>query len=470
MATTGAVIASGLTAYGLYHDLYGNITQEAIDTDSFEDRPSQIEGSMNVLIIGSDERTGENSEYGDAEGERPDTLIIAHVTPEQETATLVNIPRDSVVELQACAASDDRPGMDAGRNMIGLALTLGGPPCLWNNVEQLTGLHIDHYIHMDFHGFSDMVDALGGVEMCIPEPISDEKAHLELDAGQQVLDGEEALGFVRARYALGDGSDTSRIERQQQFMGAMAEQASSSEVIANPGNLYDFLSAVTQSITTDDEFSPDTMADLAIGMREVDMSDIEFVTVPHGEAPDNPNRIIWREPDAQELFDSVRQDSPLTDPEEDEADTDDSSNGGDDGGDAPDVAPEEVTVEVLNGTGVSGLAGQTAEELRALGFTVADTGNPQGTAPQATTVLHSPDRAQHARALADALSTASVVEDATLGTSVQLVLADDWDGVTGTADTHGESAQEEDAADAADGASGHDADTRTAADDAEFVC
>lgn len=427
IVATVLVNGAGLAAYAFYYDLYGNLSQESIDTDAFEDRPSRVEGAVNVLIIGSDVRTGDNANYGDAEGERPDTLIIAHVSPENQSATLVNLPRDSVVDLQACEASEDRPGMPPSRDMIGVALSLGGPACLWENVEQLTGIHIDHYVHMDFTGFKGMVDALGGVEMCIPEPIDDERAHLQLDAGTQTLDGETALGFVRARYSIGDGSDRGRIERQQEFMAAMARKATSSEILASPGNLYNFLGAVTDSITTDDSLTLDTMADLAIAMREVDLGDIEFVTVPNGDDPADPNRIVWVEPEASQLFEAVAQDVPLTSEEDEEPE--EGTEGEDE---APSsVAPEEVTVEVLNGTDIDGLAGEVAAGLTDMGFVIAGTGNPVDAVPPATTVYYGPGQQEHAEALAAELANATVEENPNLAGTLQLVLASDWNGFGG---------------------------------------
>ncbi|RCV47913.1 LCP family protein, partial [Marinitenerispora sediminis] len=157
--TTVLVICSSLTAYGAYYDIYGNISQESIDTDAFGDRPTKVDGAVNIMVIGSDVRTGENANYGAAEGERPDTLVIAHISPEQNSATLINLPRDSYLELPACAPTDDKPGYDAHLGMIGEAMSLGGVSCLWTTVEQLTGIHIDHFVSVDFTGFKGMVDS-----------------------------------------------------------------------------------------------------------------------------------------------------------------------------------------------------------------------------------------------------------------------------------------------------------------------
>ncbi|WP_258861923.1 LCP family protein [Marinitenerispora sediminis] len=159
IGATALLIASSLTAYGAYYDIYGNISAESIDTDAFGDRPTKVDGAVNIMVIGSDVRTGENANYGAAEGERPDTLIIAHISPDHDGATLVNIPRDSYLDLPACAPTDDKPGYDAHLGMIGEAMSLGGISCLWTTVEQLTGIHIDHFVSVDFTGFKGMVDS-----------------------------------------------------------------------------------------------------------------------------------------------------------------------------------------------------------------------------------------------------------------------------------------------------------------------
>ncbi|MFC7327500.1 LCP family protein [Marinactinospora rubrisoli] len=429
IGTTALVIASSLTAYGAYYDIYGNINAESVDTDAFGDRPTKVEGAVNILLIGSDVRTGENADYGAAEGERPDTLIIAHVSPDHDGATLVNIPRDSYLDLPACAATDDKPGYDPHLGMIGEAMSLGGVGCLWTTVEQLTGIHIDHFVSVDFTGFKGMVDAIGGVEMCVPAAVQDEKAKLDIEAGEQTLDGETALAYVRSRYAQGDGTDISRIDRQQEFMGAMLRKVMSSDVLASPGNLYAFLGSVTDSITTDDEFTVDAMADVAIAMREVDMASVRFVTVPNGQHPLDTNRIAWREPDASQLFEAIATDVELSEPED--------SGSEPDSGDAPQedaeaevtpADPSAVAVEVLNATDVDGLGADTGAELTAAGFQVAGTGNPSGETPSATTVYYAPGQESHAAAVAEHVDGARIEEDATLGETVLLVLAGDAGG------------------------------------------
>ena len=147
--------------------------------------------------------------------------------------------------------------------------------------------------------------------MCIPEPMEDRRAKLDLDAGEQTLDGEQALSFVRARYEIGDGGDMGRIDRQQMFLAALADQVTSSDVLSSPTKLNGILQAVAQHSATDRELSLDRMLSIAVTMADVDLSDIEFHTVPWYQAPYDPNRVMWNEEDAAELFSAVREDRPL---------------------------------------------------------------------------------------------------------------------------------------------------------------
>ncbi|HJE57573.1 MAG TPA: LCP family protein, partial [Nocardiopsis listeri] len=388
------------------------------------DRPTSVEGVMNLLIIGSDVRSGENADYGEAEGERPDTMLIASINVDNGAATLVNLPRDLMVDLPDCEASEGYEGMGAHQGMVNSAMTFGGVGCQWKTVEQVTGVHLDHFLMMDFTGFKDMVDALGGVEMCIPESIDDPKAHLRLDAGLQTLDGEDSLGFVRSRYAQGDGSDLSRIDRQQEFMGAMLREVLSSEVMTNPVTITNFLGAVTDSISTDDDLTVETMTDMAISMREVDLDRVQFVTVPNGAHPDDENRIMMSQPQASELFEAINAGVDLA------GEDDDTSDNKDDEETAP-VDPSDITIQVVNNTGIDGLALEIQAVLVQEGYVVTGTGNPELRAPAATTVYHGPGEEAAAELLAGSLENAVTEEAEGLEQTLELVAGSDWNGFSG---------------------------------------
>ncbi|MFV2196122.1 LCP family protein [Nocardiopsis sp. LOL_012] len=417
MVTAVSIVIS-LGGYGWYQGIVGNITTTQVDTDAW-DRPVDVEGVINLLVLGSDVRSGENAAYGDAEGERPDVMLIASVNVDSGSATLVNLPRDLVVDLPACEAVEGYEGMAAQAAQLNSAMNFGGVGCQWKAIEQISGVHLDHFVMMDFGGFKDMVDAVGGVEMCIPQPVDDPKAHLTLDAGLQTLDGEESLGFVRSRYGQGDGSDLSRIERQQEFMGALLRQVLSSEVMTSPAAITGFLSAVTDSITTDEGLTVDTMTDLAISMREVDLGAVQFLTVPNTPHPANPNRLALSEPAASELFGAISSGADLAGGDGDGPEGDDSV------GDAPD--PSTVTVDVRNNTGTTGLAGQVQLQLQAEGFQVPSTGNPEVRFPDVTTVYYGPGDEAAAELLAGGLADA-VTEEVPEGLpyTLELVIGPDW--------------------------------------------
>ncbi|MBQ1081389.1 LCP family protein [Nocardiopsis sp. B62] len=422
-AATALVIIASLLGYGWYRGLVGNITTAQVDTDEW-DRPTNVEGVLNILVIGSDVRSGENADYGAAEGARPDTMLIASINVDNGAATLVNLPRDLMVDLPGCDAVEGYEGMQPQEGMISSVMTFGGVGCQWKVVEQVTGVHLDHFLMMDFVGFKDMVDSIGGVEMCIPEPVDDPKAHLVLDAGLQTLDGEDSLGFVRSRYAQGDGSDLSRIDRQQEFMGAMLREVLSSEVMTSPVTITRFLGAVTDSITTDEQLTVDTMADIAISMREVDLDRVQFVTVPNGAHPADENRIIMSDA-APALFEAINNGVDLADGDDSDSDSDDTS-------EDVSVEPGDVAVEVVNNTGIEGLALEIQSVLVDDGFVVTGTGNPEQRAPEATTVFHGPGDEEAAELLAGSITNARTEEVGGLEQTLELVAGSDWEGFGGS--------------------------------------
>jgi anionic cell wall polymer biosynthesis LytR-Cps2A-Psr (LCP) family protein len=179
-------------------------------------------------------------------------------------------------------------------------------------VEELTGIYIDHYISVDFHGFKEMVDAVDGVEVCLTEPIHDKQADLRLPAGRVKLGGEQALGYVRARKSLGDGSDTERMDRQQRFLAALAAKVRGNEVLLNPVKLYPVLDAATSSLTTDPGLaSLRGLYDLVRGLRTIPMEKVQFLTVPRKSYVYDANRDELVEPAARRLFARLRADEPL---------------------------------------------------------------------------------------------------------------------------------------------------------------
>ncbi|MFF0568690.1 LCP family protein [Streptomyces sp. NPDC004041] len=311
------LIAAGV-GWWMYQKLDGNITTDtgaAAELKQYEkERPTPVVmDAQNILLIGSDSRAGENSEYGRDDGgsQRSDTTILLHLAADRESATAVSIPRDLMVEVPSCRTADDKKTRERF-TQFNAAFELGGTACTIRTVERMTGIRVDHHMVVDFNGFKDMVDAVDGVEICLKEPIDDEDAHLKLPAGRQTLNGEEALGYVRARKSLGNGSDTERMERQQQFLGALVNKMQSNGVLLNPARLYPVLDAATKSLTTDPGLaSLRDLYDLVRGMRDVPTDQVQFLTVPRQPYRNNPNRDELVEPDAGDLFRQLREDKPV---------------------------------------------------------------------------------------------------------------------------------------------------------------
>ncbi|MFG2880057.1 LCP family protein [Streptomyces sp. NPDC048337] len=313
------VLAGAGAGWWLYNKLDGNITEDtsaAAELRRYErDRPAHFAaGSENILLIGSDSRSGsDNARYGQDEGtQRSDTAILLHLPADRRSATAVSIPRDLMVEIPACLKADGSRTEDRFAQ-FNWAFQWGGAACTIRTVEKLTGIRIDHHMVIDFGGFKKMVDAIGGVEVCLRQPVDDPEAKLRLPAGRQTLQGEEALGFVRARYSLGNGSDTERMERQQQFLGSLVKKVQSNGVLLNPARLYPLLDAATSSVTTDPGLaSLRGLYELARGIRDIPTDQVKFLTVPRQPYAADPNRDELVEPDAARLFLQLRMDKPVT--------------------------------------------------------------------------------------------------------------------------------------------------------------
>lgn len=312
------VLAASGTGWAVYEKLNGNITADndaAAELARYEkERPTAlVRGAQNILLIGSDSRSGKgNRKYGrDLGTERSDTTILLHLAANRHSATAVSLPRDLMVHLPDCRRPDGtrtRPAF----GVFNSAFEEGGSACTIRTVEKLTDIRVDHHMVVDFHGFKDMVDAVDGVEVCLKQPIDDKAAKLKLPAGEVTLDGEQALGYVRARKSIGDGSDTDRMDRQQRFLGALVNKVRSNDVLLNPTKLYPVLDAATSSLTTDPALaSLRGLYELVRGMRDIPTERVQFLTVPRTSYAYNANRDQLVQPAAEKLFAQLRADAPV---------------------------------------------------------------------------------------------------------------------------------------------------------------
>ncbi len=259
--------------------------------------------AVNILILGSDQRDGVNAKIGGkASGMRSDTTMVMHISADRSRISIVSIPRDSLVDIPSCTMTNGKTSR-ATHGMFNSAFATGwdmggdmpsAAACTISTVQENTGVSIDHFAVVDFQGFQSMVQAIGGVPMCIPKPMKDKLAGLNIPtAGQQTLDGPTALAYARARHNVGDGSDTNRIGNQQKLVASMAREVLSANVLANPGKLVRFLSAATSSLTVDNGMSVADMTGLAYNLRNIDRHNITFVTIPWAPAKSDRNRVEW---------------------------------------------------------------------------------------------------------------------------------------------------------------------------------
>jgi LCP family protein required for cell wall assembly len=318
LGTAVLLLAAAGAGWAGYARLSANITSDeaaAAELARYErERPTAlVRDAQNILVIGSDTRAGEaNRVYGKGVvGQRSDTTILLHLAADRTSATAVSLPRDLMVDVPSCLREDGTRS-DPVFAMFNHAYEVGGAACTIRTVEKLTGIRVDHHMVLDFAGFKEIVDAVDGVRVCLPEPVDDKAAKLRLPAGRVTLNGEQALGYVRARKSLGNGSDTDRMERQQRFLGALVDKVRDDDILLNPVKLYPLLDAATSALTTDPELaSLRGLYRLARGLRDIPAEQVRFLTVPRESYVYNANRDQLVEPAAERLFARLRADQPV---------------------------------------------------------------------------------------------------------------------------------------------------------------
>jgi LCP family protein required for cell wall assembly len=287
--------------------------------------------SLNILVLGTDLRGGENTEIageGDG-GMRSDTTMLVHISGDRSRIEVVSIPRDSLVEIPSCTLPDGTES-SATSGMFNSAFTIGGgaqedltyaAACTISAVQSLTGVPVTNHMVVQMDGVVDVVDALGGVRMCLPEPLVQNPAYgrFELPAGEQTLDGRQAIGYLRARHGegmgLAQGSDLTRITRQQAFVDALVRQVLDQNVVTDSPRLYRTIQAVLRAVSADPGIAdPAALAGLAYSIRNIDPAEIVFTELPVVPAPTDANRVIWTQ-DAAAIWERMAADEPPPGPE-----------------------------------------------------------------------------------------------------------------------------------------------------------
>jgi LCP family protein required for cell wall assembly len=274
----------------------------------------------NIMVIGSDSRAGLGKAYGSGlTTDQSDTLMIIHIPASRQWAEVMSIPRDSYVNIPACEMGDGQLASPT-QFKVNEAFAIGnldgnktalGDACTIKTIEQDTGIYINHFIDVNFTGFEAMVAALGGVYECNPAPINDPNSGLHLSAGRHLLTPAQALGYVRARYTLGDGSDLERIGRQQAFMSSMVSRVKSE--LLDPVAIYKFLDAATKSLTIDSQLGGLTgLYNLGQSLRGIPGDKIAFFTLPNYPDPSQTADVLWTQPEDNEIFATFRNDVPAS--------------------------------------------------------------------------------------------------------------------------------------------------------------
>ncbi|MEG3615595.1 LCP family protein [Isoptericola haloaureus] len=344
LVLTGVLAFVGTASIAAYVDLQSQIEVSDVDALIGRDRPvpqPQAESSeepadpsdpfagqdRNILVMGTDFRDAENAEIaGSGDEFHSDTTLLVHISGDRSRIEAVSIPRDSLVDIPSCPRPDGSSTAPHNNAMFNMAFALGGGPeqdvtgaaaCTILTVESLTGLTIDDHVVVKMTGVVDIVDALGGVPMCLPEPVVGDSRYSDLDlaAGRQVLDGETSIQFLRVRKGEGMGlelgSDLQRIERQQAFVDSMLREVLAQNVITDTPQLYRMVRAALQAMSTSPDLaSPSALAGLAWSLRNVDPSSIVFESVPVADAPTDSNRVVWTW-EAAELWERFADDVPL---------------------------------------------------------------------------------------------------------------------------------------------------------------
>ncbi|MFC9792371.1 LCP family protein [Streptomyces sp. NPDC057695] len=310
-----AVLVLGGTGLGyVYFKLDGNLETVDINAQLGTDRPDDVDnGSLDILVLGSDSRSGDNGAYGkDEGGARSDTAMVVHVYEGHKKASVVSVPRDTLVDRPKCTDAQGATVAGERRAMFNTAYEVGGPACAVKTVESMSGIRMDHYIEVDFTGFKKLIDKLGGVEITTTAPIKDGKSHLDLAPGTHTLDGEQSLGLVRTRKSVGDGSDLGRIQLQQAFMKAFMNQVKDVGVLSNPKKLLDLADAATKAITPDSELdSVQELMGFAKGLSGIGAQNVHMVTLPVEYDPRDPNRVVPLEAQSRQVWTALKKDLPI---------------------------------------------------------------------------------------------------------------------------------------------------------------
>jgi LCP family protein required for cell wall assembly len=289
-------------------------------TKSVQPEATALEGEFNVLLVGTDTRTGQGGQFQDKADQRAssgagnnDVTMLLHVNAAHTAATVVSFPRDLVIPIPACPSSSGGWYSAMSAQMLNTSLTYGGLTCPVLTIEKLVGIDdINYAAEISFDGVAEMSDAVGGVPVCLATPINDPYVGLKLPAGTSTIQGQQALAFLRSRHGVDDGSDLARISNQQNFLSSLLRTITSAGTLSNPIKLYQLASAATENMTLSDTMGDaKTMVGMAVALKSIPLSQITFVQFPVVTDPTNPNRVVPDSYGARILDQAIQNDQPV---------------------------------------------------------------------------------------------------------------------------------------------------------------
>ncbi|MER5384997.1 LCP family protein [Streptomyces sp. NPDC002688] len=402
------LVAVSGAAYAYLKHLEGNVQTEDVG-DSAKDGFSKDE-AFNLLIIGTDKRTGAGNEgYGDKNSVgHADTNILLHVSKDRTNATAMSIPRDLIVDVPDCKAKqeDGSEKLINGTDNVRFNTSLGqagrNPGCTMDTVKAVTGITVDHFMMADFNAVKTLTSAVGGVEVCVAKDVNDPDSHLKLSAGEHTLEGEQALAFVRTRHSFGNHGDLDRIKVQQQFLGSLMRKMSSGNTLTSPTKLYKLAEAATKALTVDTGIGKvNTLKDMAMELKKVPTKNITFTTVPviDNPAEKTPVTVVVSPTASQPVFDAIKNDVSFTAVKQ-KAKKEKAAVAARLKGSRSDAS--DIRVDIYNGGAAAGSAQETLNWLQNDEGVLKSSqlGNADETLGK-TTLEYSPDQADQARKLAD---------------------------------------------------------------------
>ena len=390
-ATLALVLAAGVV-FGVVQilRLQGNFDTQPLNLGA-GDSTEKVDANtdpMQILVLGTDNREGQDSNNSDV-------MMLVNLSADRSNVTVVSFPRDLLVPLPQCqdpVSGTVYDAMDLGQ--LNGALGNGGPGCTVAAINEITGLTIDHFMMADFDAVEELSNTLGGVEVCVNQPVDDPLSGLNIPAGVSSVQGDQALAFLRTRHGFGDGGDEGRIRAQQSFLASMVRKVKTEGTLNNLPKLYSIAETVTKNLTVDEGLVqiPDLVS-LATRLKDVDLGRVAFVTVPVVPYEYDPNRLVIDEAGAQPLFDALVADKGITGPEETPvpdpaAPADPSVPAAPVEEPAPAVDPAAVPVTLFNASGAAGRDAAVAEFLLSQGFVQALTGGTAAAQSPATQVFY----------------------------------------------------------------------------------